>query len=366
MNKNSSFAVDALWMVILADHPHNKDGANGSILIKMNTYRNTLMLKFIFNSLLLVGAVCLAAFLVLGAWRHFGPQKLPVSELREEIADIVVQQVMRDLRKNRQDIKSVMVLPLKCDFSGHVTDRLRSVIADSGVLHLVDRPLNEKLRHTLRLELNGVKNLAEALNASRGGRAEAVLFGSVEIFESFENKGRLKMDIYLARLGTAEIVFERPYDSELSHDLLRASGFSPTTEAREKEPSESALSRHSRSQPSAGVEPSVAIHSPVGPASHSAYRLASADQSGFLRPLLGWLTATFLLPMVTFQFLRSTVNQRCNGANARVLMLLLVLDMLLAAFLIGLHSTAWVWFGLAAAALAYNFWVMSFALKLES
>ena len=87
---------------------------------------------------------------------------------------------------------------------------------------------------------------------------------------------------------------------------------------------------------------------------------------GFIRVLLVWLLAIFLLPLLALQFLRLTVILRSNGSNARALALFVVLDMALAALVFGPHAETWIWLGLLAAALACNLWVMSFALKLEA
>jgi len=83
-------------------------------------------------------------------------------------------------------------------------------------------------------------------------------------------------------------------------------------------------------------------------------------------PLLEWLVALLLLPLVAFHFVRSMARKQNNSSNAFRLAVFLALDLLMAALLFGMQIPDWMWAALTVGALAYNICVMTFALKLES
>jgi hypothetical protein len=319
---------------------------------------------FKFSLRLVLSLVALAWFSFLGgaAWLRLSPPKLTAGALREEVADIVVHQVIRDLRNARSNIRSIVLLPLADDSTHCVTDKLRGGLNSSGVLHLSDRPWAEKIRESLNLDLGGVTSLAEALKVSRERKADAVLFGAVDLFEAFDNKGRLKLDIHLARTDTGEIVFERSYDCEFSRDLVRGAGSKPSREVFSADSRELEVSDGGASRPMIWRSSSPSASS----ASSRNDLNAALNSQRSLRPLLGWLLALLFLPLSAFHFVRSMVRQQSNGSNAFTLALFVTLDLLMAALLFGIHIPVWIWLSLLAAALAYNVCVMRFALKLES
>ncbi len=306
-------------------------------------------------------ALAAGACVIWKAWLYLAPKTPPVDPLREEVVEITAKQIVRDLRTHRGDLRSVALPPLANDFTQHVTDQLRMLINTSGTFRLIDRPLSEKICKGLRLELDGVGGQPQALEFARSTGADAVLFGSVERFESFNDRAHLKLTLHFVRVETGMVVFERPYDCEFSHGGLQR----PSALEGDTRNTATALESYS---PDQLPEPSpfVTDQSPAGSRSGSFPENVPFRSPGLPRILLTWMLVLFLFPLVIFPFVRSVVRQRSNGSNARALAVLLALDMVAAALLFGPPNRVWIWFGLAATALAFNLWVMNFALKLES
>jgi hypothetical protein len=230
--------------------------------------------------------------------------------------------VLETLRTHRGGIRSVLLLHLEHDPSDYVTDQLRSAIEASGILDLQDRSVGEKIRTMFgfRHPNHGDRNRALAVAAGAG--AQGVLLGTVHKHEAYGNGAVLDMEITFADVASGEPVFTKRFTEELT-------GVAPTV---------------------AAVEEHV---QKVGPATR----------------LLGWLLVVLLLPVFTIQFIRAMVRKESNGANAFVLAIYTVADAILAWLMVGASFDDWlpiVGFLVAiGTALAYNIFVMTFALRLE-
>lgn len=272
-----------------------------------------------------LGVLLLAAILVALGWKHFGPQKPQLSTLRQRVADETAVALLGDLRKACADnsIRSVVLLPLAGDATGYVADSLRSAIEQSGALDLRGRPLDEKVRKQLNLRLDGINQLHQALTRARDPGVEGVIYGTVHAFESLGNGAKLDLELSVGAFAGSEVVFTRRYTKEFSPVLL-----------------------------------------PGGGAGGDEHRF------GLGARVLAWAVAVLLLPVFTISFARATVRQQSNRANALALGVYSLVDIALALLMLGFNFSSWVGILLfllaAAAAVAYNAFILSFALKLET
>ena len=81
-----------------------------------------------------VGVLGFLAYLAFLGWREFGPRKPAVNALRQELAEVVLPQVIADLRAQRTNAAAAVFLHLAGDPTDHLSDRLRTLVSESGVL----------------------------------------------------------------------------------------------------------------------------------------------------------------------------------------------------------------------------------------
>ncbi|NLH72793.1 MAG: hypothetical protein GX456_07045 [Verrucomicrobia bacterium] len=262
------------------------------------------------------GTVALVACLGWQAWRHFGPVKPRLSHMRQEIADKLLPQIIEDLRKSRGEARSAVLLHLANDPTDYVSDRLRALIEESGVLDLRGRRLHEKIERALHLRVSESKDIARELNRARDEGVDALLLGRINTHESYADGTKLDMQITLMDVSNRAVLLDQSYSKQLKPGILDA----------------------------------AATRDELG-------RFTGAER------FLGWLLAVLLLPVFTIGFIRAMLRRESNGANAFTLGLYTAVDALLVYLLLGASMTTrlsvLVFLALAGAAFAYNAFVMS-------
>ncbi|MBM3878979.1 MAG: hypothetical protein FJ387_04570 [Verrucomicrobia bacterium] len=280
------------------------------------------MSKLFWGLLTLVGTVALMAYMAHQAWTHFGPAKPQVSQRRREVADQLLPQIVEDLRKARGPLHSAVLLHLANDPTDYLTDRLRALILESGVLDLRDASLEEKIQRSLRLRVTPVGSIGLALTRARGRGVAGVIFGQVDVFESYPEGARLELELSLADVRSGDLLLDQRYVKQLEPGLLSVPG-----------------------------------------------AVAGGEGFGPAQRFLGWALAVLLLPVFTIGFIRATVRRESNRANAWALAIYTVVDGVLAFLLLGGGLGSWfialAFLGLVGLAFLYNVAVMSYALKLE-
>ncbi len=281
------------------------------------------MLRWQWRAFTSIGSVSLAMWLFWLGWTHLGPRKPDVGPLRQQVAEQVIPQAVEDIRLGRQEVRSAALLHLANDPSDFVTDRLRAAIEAAGVLDLRDRTFTAKVRNVLRLRHPAYGDLESALARAKSLGVDAVLFGRVERFESSPKGAQFDLDLTLATVANGQVVFTKRYSKDMATGLL----------------------------------------------SHPAVQ----EQMRAVRPsqrFLAWVVIVLLLPVFTIAFIRAMVRKESNRVNAFTLTVYTVVDTLLAYLLLGAALTGWLSVLLfiiaVGAALAYNYKVMNFALKLET
>jgi len=270
-----------------------------------------------------IGALALVLYLGWLAWGQFGPRKPEISPLRRQVADEVLPTIVEDLRTARGDARDVVLLHFKNDPSDYLTDQLRSAIETSGVLNLRDRGLGEKVRRSLRLRHTEFGELAPALAIAKEAGADAVILGSVNLFESAGSTATLSLRVQLADSRSGELLMDKAYERDRSAGLLSAASLMEVV----------------------GSVP-------------------------FVQRFLAWLLAVLLLPVFTIGFVRTMVRKESNRANALVLGIYTAADIAVALLVLGGLPASWLdgflilLSGVVAA--IYNVAIMSFALRLET
>lgn len=268
------------------------------------------------------GTLCLAGYIAWLGWEQLGPHKPEVGPLRMKAADEAVAVVVDDLRANRGEVASVVMLHFAGDPADYFSDRLRSTLEQQGVLDLQDRSFMEKLCDITNIREPTVMSPEAAVDLADGRGATGVLFGRLVKFESTPGEAVLEVEYALIDVKSGETIHNSRYSNTL-----------PASELLDAEAT-------------------------------TAVRRVPWFQRG-----LGWLVIVLLLPVFTIGFIRTMVARRSNGVNAFMLAIYTVADAILAYLLVG-AALAGFWSVLCflvavAVALAYNVRIMTFALKLE-
>jgi len=269
------------------------------------------------------GTLAFLCYLAWLGWVNLGPRKPEVGPLRKQVADQIVPQVVEDLRAARQTVQTAALLHLANDPSDYVSDQLRSGIERSGIVDLRDRTFMDKVRNLLNLRHPVFADLGPAVEDGKALGVQAVVFGKINTFETASGGAKIDFDLFFASVGNGQVLLNRKYQREVSPGLLS----------------------------NAVVQ----------------------EQMQSVRPaqrFLSWVVIVLLLPVFTIAFIRAMVRKESNRVNAFTLTVYTVVDALLAYLLLGASLTGWfsvlLFLVAVGAALAYNFYIMNFALKLET
>ncbi len=279
--------------------------------------------RLLWSMIVLVGTLSLIGYLAAVAWRELGPHKPIVNPVRRELASHVLDDVLHDLRTQRTNASSVVLLHFAGDETDHISDTLRALLTSSGILSVSEPTLDEKLQRELGLAITSPANLETAVARARGLGPKAVLFGVVREFSGTSDEGRLTLELTLADITSAQTLFAHTYDRQ----------WKPM-------PLEPVLIQEHLSH--------------LGPLSR----------------LFAWALLVLLLPVFSIGFLRATIRRGSNRANFGILTLYTSVAAILAWLVVGatfqsFWSAAW-FAGLAGLAFAYHVWIMTVAVRLEN
>jgi hypothetical protein len=286
----------------------------------------------------LVGIVFVVYIAYLG-WLSLGPQKPIPDDNRQRLADRAVTKIGDQLKDGRGEIRSVVLIHFANDPSDYFTNAVQANLDGSGVLNLDDRTIGEKIRNKLNLRNRGCSSLAEALKEAKGSSVQGVLWGRLDKFESHPSGAIVKGNWQLAELRTGRVVCEGKIDEDTT---------SPASEsmARDVRKLKDDIEKHTAiTEQTAGLVP------------------------WYIR-FLGFALLCLLLPVLTISFIRTMVAKRSNKINAFMLAIYTVVDVIFAFMMVGgALNTGWrvcAFLIAGVLALVYNYYLMCFALKLES
>jgi hypothetical protein len=291
--------------------------------------------KKVYSFFSVIGWLATVILSVTVLWSHYGPEKILPDEKRQEIGVKVVDQITSQIQEQRGTAKRAILLHFANDPTDFVTDRLREKISSSGILDLNDLGFWEKIRKQLNLRIEGCDSLVSALKTVEGEEVDAVIWGKIDQYESFKNSVIMKGSWQLVDIKTGNIICEGKIDEDTTREL-----------------------------PAKVADKIDEITEKISP-------IAQVTQTvAWYNRFLIFLLVILLLPIMTISFLRTMVSKRSNGINATILSIYTVIGMILAFFMVGacFASALSVILFIVASLLAfiYNYFMMSFALKLES
>ena len=294
-----------------------------------------IIFKLVMNLFSLAGWLIILVFLAAVLWNHYGPEKVMPNKKRQDIAIKSVDKITEQIRTQRGETRRVILLHFANDSTGFVTDTLRDKLNSSGILTLDDMTLLEKFRKKMGIREEGYSSKLTALNAVKGRDAEGVLWGTIEKYESFEGGVILKGSWQIVDIKTGDIICEGTLDEDTS-----------------------------KKAPAKVAEVVEDVSETMAPVAE-----ATQEVPWYIRFLI-FVLAVLLLPIMTISFLRTMVAKHSNGLNASILTLYTLIGAILAFFMVGASfDSGWsVVMFIAASVIAfiYNYFIMCFALKLES
>ena len=299
------------------------------------------LFRIIGNILTKVGTILLIGYIAYLCWQHLGPQTPKIRSDRKGVADKLIPQIAEDIRSSKDKIRRASVAHFDGDTTGYFTKALRSELDDKGVLDVTDRGLMEKVRDLLGMRQTSYDEIEAAARYAADLNKEAVIFGKIHTFEVKPGGVELDVELTFAEAGTKRVLHQQRYTYDTSAPPAMATG---TTLP--------ALT------PAGGGTPGQVAQTPGDEATYH-----------WGRRIFAWILLVVLLPVFSMSFIRSMARKDSNRANALVLGVYTVADILLAMLLVGPALAGWVAIGLfvvaIVASILYNVQVMTVAVKLE-
>ena len=270
----------------------------------------------------IVPAILVATPLML--WWWLGPEKPSCDSARQLAARSAIAQATERIRAERGDIKRAAVLHLANDSTDYVTHSLRSRLMEGGLLDLDGTPPSEKIRNLFNLRNEGVFDETKAVEYGKSHGLDAVVTGILDEFETVKGKAIIKGKLKFVRIAKGDVV-----------DIPLSGGASGGGSAAEI----------------AKIVAGVAEGDDPPP--------LSLTTRIFLLAL-----SIFLLPILTFPFLKMAMSRDSNAAAATALVILLAIDGFIISAALGTSGT---FCGLAvfivvlAAAFGYDLFMLSYA-----
>ena len=307
-----------------------------SIFTLLRGYIGFSLLKNVIPAIGTIFFVLYVAYLV---WASLGPQKPVPDQKRQAAAMTVAKNITEEIREQRGSICTVTLLHFANDPSDFFTNSLRDRLDSTGVLNLEDRPFMEKVRNKLNLRNYGYRSTKAAFDAVSDKNVQGILWGMLEQYESTKSGVILKGTWQLLDCQSKTIVCEGTinYDTSKKSTESLVRTIDKTKEALDRE--------------------------------LSIFSSAASAIPWYIR-LLGFVQTVLLLPILTISFIRTMVAKRSNKVNAFMLTTYTVIGMILAFLMVGGMFASFgsvLGFLIASGcAFVYNYYIMCYALRLES
>ncbi len=269
-----------------------------------------------------LGTIAVLGYLAWMAWDYLGPRKPDTGLARQEIADIIIPDIVQDIRTARNDLDRIALLYFSNDHSDYFTEKLRASLERSGIADMRDLTAMEKARNLLNLSHPQYDTLNNAVKRGKNLDVQAVIFGRIHAFESYAENTRIDVMVHLAEVDTGQEVFSKRYTLE-----------KPASE--------------------------LAIQDIVD----------KASSFPWLQRLTAWVLIILLLPVFSISFIRTMVARKSNLTNAAVLGVYTLAGALSGWLLLGAALTSklmlLIFFPALGLIFVYNIWIMTCAVRLE-
>ena len=293
------------------------------------------MFKLVFS---IVKIIVFACLFCVTAWHWLTPETLPLATSRKEAADNAVKTMMEDIRANRGDAKTAVLLHFDNDPTNYVSNSLRKEILSTGILDLEDVPLADRIRAKLHLRIPTCPTLEEATEAASRSGADLVIWGQLTAFETTaDDAAVINGQYHLIDAKTMQPIFTGTISAKQPETVAETAQDTQVTSIVEQT-----------------AAPSVSTNEATVP---------------LYARILAFLFIAILLPMITFPFFRSTAARRSNQANAVVLTLYAAIGAILAFLMIGgsfaTPALTALFFIAFIVNITYDLAMLSFATRLE-
>ncbi|MDO5582378.1 MAG: hypothetical protein Q4G69_14745 [Planctomycetia bacterium] len=260
------------------------------------------------------------------AWIQYRPQRTVPDSKRQALAADASKSILKTLLEHRGSKKTLAIFPFAGDTGNLFSDAVHNTILSSGTFELQDKSLFDKARNLLNMEQYRSNDRQEALEF--GKASDLVLYGTVERFETVDEKATLRVHYTLVDVAVKTDLADKTYvsDSPESTDLFNT----------------------------------------IKGGAKNLFKANGSAQANLNR-LFGWILAVLLLPVFTIKFLMVMTAKNSNRINAVILVFYTVLDILLAWILISPTSYGYalgiLFLFLTFGAFVYNAKIMSIALR---
>ncbi len=281
------------------------------------------MLTIISNLMKTLLLLILTGITVLIVWKTLAPPAPSIPQARLKLAESTARRFVEQLRQNRGNARSVVVLHLANDPAHCITRAVRNRIRETGVLNLANDSLMERFQTAFGIPFDGCGNGHDAMAIAEKAPQDMVVWGTVDRFETDENGH----PVIAGELHVIDVVAMEPVLTFSMGDSL--------SDARQMK---AAAPRTTQ----ASISSRLAV---------------------FLLPAI-------LVPLVFFPAIRKLVARRSNNVNLALLAALSAMDTTLAIALFGAveHRLPFSWFLLAAATASVfcNLMLLGHAARLEA
>ena len=190
------------------------------------------MLTIISNFLKTILLLILTVVILLLVWKALTPAMPPVPSERLKAANEVANQFVNEIRKQRGNAKSAVVLHMTNDPTHSITHAVRHRIRETGVLNLTEDSLKERFMTSFNLPFHLCKDGQDALRLAEATPQDLLIWGVVDRFETDE-KGRpvVAGRLHVIDTVTLEPLFSYPFDTASKYatsdgSFLQKAGFS--------------------------------------------------------------------------------------------------------------------------------------------
>lgn len=284
------------------------------------------MLTIITKCLKTISLIVVAMNTAMLLWKTFSSPVQQVPQARLKLADAAAERFVDQLRLNRGNAKTAVVLHLANDPTHSVTRAIRRRIRETGILNLPNETFTEHFKTSFNLPIEGCGNEQDAMHIAEQTPQDLLIWGTVERFEMDENNHPvLAGELHVIDVSAMEQVF-----SFTMEDSSAPSELQPPEQ--------------------------VAVTS------------QTEDISIFGR-IASFLVMAILVPFILFSKIRKLVAKRSNNINLALLTALVVFDTALAMALLAniVNFLPFPWFLLLTVTISIfcNLMLLSHATHLE-
>ena len=166
------------------------------------------MLTIITKCLKTISLIVVAMNTAMLLWKTFSSPVQQVPQARLKLADAAAERFVDQLRLNRGNAKTAVVLHLANDPTHCVTRGIRRRIRETGILNIPNETFTEHFKTSFNLPVEGCGNEQDALHISEQTSQDLLIWGTVERFEmDGNNHPVLTGELHVIDVAAMEQIF---------------------------------------------------------------------------------------------------------------------------------------------------------------